>query len=243
MQQRGMSTAADGKTVLRRRAPGWIAALVTTVLVGGLAFGFMILAAVQLFDGNTRLGLVILAVSVWMLVLADYLRRDCRAKRGWMIEIEPGELFLDLPDGRSLMARQTRVRCRLDVSDVAAIETRLESFRAFGLGNLQRSYALRLKSGALIVLGEDRALATKLADETLARMVDILTRMTGLALHDRGMVDGKGGFLGVLFTSVPEWDAPSLTAQQQSDRWRRAGMTGGIVALAAALAWLIAAAR
>lgn len=226
-----MDLTADGKTVLRRSASGWIGGLITALLIGALTAGFAILAAVLMFSGEVTPGLGILALSLWMLSLLIYVWRDFRAKKSWSIEIEAGEILLDLPPGRSLMAHAPRVRCLLEVSDILAIETRLESYRSFGLGNMQRSYGLRLKTGTLIVLGEDRALATELADETVGQMIDVIVLRTGLPLRDLGMAEGKGGFLGVLFTSVPGWDTPSLPAGQQTALWHRAGMTFALASL------------
>ncbi len=223
-----MEQVADGKTVLRRSAVGWLGGAVTAVLIGVLTLGIVIMGGVLLFRGTSSLGFVMLALSLWMLSLLIYVWRDFRAKQSWSIEIEAGEMLLDLPPGRSLMADTRGEKCLLEVSDILAIETRLESFRSFGLNNLQRSYGLRLKTGKLIVLGEDRALATELNDETVGRMIDVISVRTGLPLRDRGMVEGKGGFLGVLFTSVPGWDTPSLPAGQQAALWRWAGITFGL---------------
>ena len=217
---------ADGKTVLRRSAAGWIGGLVATLLLGALGTGAAVLAVALLFGGIWTIGAVILFLSIWLLLLADYVWRDCQARRKWRVEIEPGELQLDLPAGRSLMETGRRVKCLLEVSDIAAVETRLEAFRSFGMANMQRNYGLRLRSGDLIVLGEDRALASGLMDEAMGGFVETIRLKTGLPLRDLGMVEGKGGFLGVLFTSVPRWDAPSLQAARQAALWRRAAITG-----------------
>jgi hypothetical protein len=230
-----MNLTVEDKSVLRRNASGWLGGLITTILIFALTLGFLIMAALLLISGNFGMGLFILVLSIWMLFLTNYVWRDCRAKRGWLIEIEPGEIFLDLPEGRSLMANSPRVKYVLEVSDVLAIETRLEAYRSFGLANMQRSYGIRLKSGKFIVLGEDRGLATRLADETVGQLVDQIALRTGLPLRDIGMIEGRGGFLGVLFTSVPAWDTASLPADRQRAFWQRAGLTGGaacIVALA-----------
>jgi len=234
-----MGPTADGKTVLRRSATGWLGGLITAVLFGLLTLGFVVGASVLILQGTLSLGLVMLALSLWTLSLLIYVWRDFRAKQSWSIEIEAGQLLLNLPPGRSLMADTPRETCLLEVSDVRAIETRLESFRSFGLGNMQRSYGLRLKSGKLIVLGEDRALATELADETVGWMIDVIALRTGLPLRDLGMVEGKGGFLGVFFTSVPGWEKPGMSAGQQAGSWNRAEMTFGLAGLVAMAALVV----
>ncbi len=234
-----MEPTTDGKTVLQRSAAGWLGGLLTAVLMGVLTFGFLVAAGVLLYQGTFSLGLVMLALSLWTLSLLIYVWRDFRAKKSWSIEIEAGELLLDLPPGRSLMADTPRETYLLEVTDVSAIETRLESFRSFGLGNMQRSYGLRLKSGKLIVLGEDRALSTELADETVGRMIEVIALRTGLPLRDLGMVEGKGGFLGVLFTSVPGWDTPGMSVRQQAGSWNRAELTFGLAGLVAIAALVV----
>jgi len=234
-----MEATADGKTVLRRSAGGWLGGLFAAVLIGVLTIGFVLGAGILIFEGMYSLGLVLLALSLWTLSLLIYVWRDFRAKQSWLIEIEAGELLLNLPAGRSLMGDTPRETCKLEVSDISAIETRLESYRAFGLANMQRSYGLRLKSGKLIVLGEDRALATELADQTVGRMIDVIALRTGLPLRDLGMVEGKGGFLGVLFTSVPGWDTPGMSVRQQAGSWNRAELTFGLAGLVAMAAMVV----
>lgn len=233
-----MQVTVDGKTVLHRPAAGWIFGLFVTVLTGAITAGFAVLTVAFLFRREWGGGAAFLVLALWMGVLANYVWRDCQARRSWRVEIEPGELMLDLPAGRSLMETGQRVKRFLEVSDIAAIETRLEAYRSFGMANMQRNYGLRLTSGALIVLGEDRALGSGLRDETMGRFVDTIRQKTGLPLRDLGMVEGRGGFLGVLFTSVPRWDVPSLPVARQAMLWRRAGLTGsavGIIVLAGLL--------
>jgi hypothetical protein len=188
-------------------------------------------AAALLGAGEYESGLILLVLAAWLLVLADYVWRDCLAKRGWSIEFEPGKLGLNLPAGRSILQRLPPEHRDIDVSDIAGIDTRLEAFRSFGLAAVHRSYGLRLRSGRLIILGEDRALATGLADESIGQMVNVIALKTGLPVRDLGMAEGKGGLLGVLFTSVPGWGDPGLPAARQAAFWRRAELTGMIACL------------
>ena len=220
---------AEARVTLHRPASGWIGGLLAAILIGALAAAFSILGVACLFACTWGVALLLLTLSGWMLLVANYVWRDCQAKRNWLVEIEPGELSLDLPAGRSLMEAGRRVKRLLKVSEVSAVETRLEAFRMFGMVNMQRNYGLRLKSGDLIVLGEDRALASGLLDATIGRFVDTIRLRTGLPLKDLGMVEGKGGVLGVLFTSVPVWNTPALPSVRQAVLWRNAALTGGMV--------------
>ena len=221
-----MAMTADGKTVLHRPAAGWIGGLAATLLIGATGIGFSVVAVALLFSGSWSIGAAIFILAAWMLILANYVWCDCQARRKWRIEIEPGELLLDLPTGRSLMEAGRRVKRFLEVSDIASIETRLEAYRSFGMANMQRNYGLRLRSGDIIVLGEDRALASALRDETMGGFVEAIRLKTGLPLRDLGMVEGEGGLFGLLFTSVPRWDMPSVPATRQAALWRRVATTG-----------------
>lgn len=228
-----MEPDAEGKTVLRRSAQAWMGGLVTAVLMGGLTLGFLIAATALMFRKEFGAALALIVLSLWLLSLLIYVWRDVCAKRSWSVEIEGGELRLDLPAGRSLMSASPRETCRIEVSRVLAIVTRLESFRSFGLSHLQRSYGLLLKSGTLIFLGEDRALSTELADQTMGRMIEVIRLRTGLPLRDQGMVEGRGGLFGLIFTSVSGWDAPRRPLGHQQSVLRHAGMTLGLASVLA----------
>jgi hypothetical protein len=237
-----MEFTSEGRTVLRRRAAGWLPAMVAACLISVLAITGGITAAALLIGGERDSGLVLAVLTVWTLVLAEYVWRDCTARRSWVIEFEPGKLSLNLPAGRALMQRLAREHGDIDISDLATIDTRLEAFRSFGLATIHRSYGLRLRTGQLIVLGEDRALATDLADETVGQIVDLIALKTGLPVRDLGMVEGKGGVLGVLFTSVSGWSEPGLPPARQARLWRRAGATVAIAGLVTLAALILSAA-
>ena len=226
-----MIATIEGDTVLHRPTAGWVGGYVGALVLASTGLVLAALVVALLVSGNWGPGLILLVLPVWMLSLTAHVWRDCEAKRLWRVRIAPGELALDLPSGRSLMAHEARVRLALDVKDVAAVETRLEAFRWFGMANMQRNYALRLTNGELIVLGEDRALATGMAEETMGQMVDTIVQKTGLPLVDLGMVEGQGGLLGVLFTSVPRWETAGMPAERMRALWHKAAMTGGLAAV------------
>ncbi|KCZ54505.1 hypothetical protein [Hyphomonas chukchiensis] len=223
-----MIATIEGDTVLHRPTAGWVGGYVAALVLASLGLFLAALVLALLISGNWGPGLILLVLPVWMLGLTGSVWRDCQAKRLWRVKIAPGELVLDLPAGRSLMAHEARVRLALDVKDVAAVETRLEAFRSFGMANMQRNYGLRLTNGDLIVLGEDRALATGMAEETMGQMVDTIVQKTGLPLVDLGMVEGRGGLLGLMFTSVPGWETGSVSLERVHAMWQKAAMTGGL---------------
>jgi hypothetical protein len=223
-----MIAPIEGDTVLHRPTAGWAGGYVAALVLASTGLFLAALVLALLFAGHLGPGLILMVLPVWMLGLTGSVWRDCQAKRLWRVRIAPGELVLDLPAGRSLMAHESRVRLALDVKDVAAVETRLEAFRSFGMANMQRNYGLRLTNGELIVLGEDRALATGMAELTMGQMVDTLIQKTGLPLVDLGMVEGQGGLLGLMFTSVPNWETGSVSVDRLRALWQKAAMTGGL---------------
>ncbi len=200
----------------------------------------LVLATIALMSGQFGVGAVVLAVAVITLILFRYVLRDALGKLGWRIGIAAASLELDLPSTRSLTHHLEAVHTRLRFDEIERIETRLEAYRTFGMANMNQSYALLLKTGSRIVLGEDRALGTQMGSAVLATVAARISEIARVEMRDLGMAEGKGGVLAVLFTSPPRWDAPPLDAATQRALWRRVGTTG-MVASAASLLVLVAA--
>lgn len=120
-----------------------------------------------------------------------------RAKLGWRMGIGTDILDLDLPGGRSLVHRLDPVHAGLSYDEIEAVETRLEAYPSFGMVNMHRAYALKLKSGDLIILGEDRALNTGMASAAVSNAVLEILRRRALEVRDLGMAKGRGGLLCV----------------------------------------------
>jgi hypothetical protein len=97
---------------------------------------------------------------------------------------------------------------------------------------MQRAYALHRKSGELIFLFEERALATALASSLFGDIAGELAKRADVALKDLGMAEGRGGLLCAWGTHAPDWAAPALPTERQRQLWARAGMTGAIAAVA-----------
>ncbi len=146
--------------------------------------------------------------------------------------------MFDLPATRSLIHRLPAQRLTIPYNDIAEIETRLEGYRSLGMMQMQRAYALRRRSGDLIFLFEDRALATALETSFFSDIATQVAARAGVPVRDLGMVQGGGGFLGVWGTRAPDWAAPALPLDRQSRLWRHAAATG--VVGAAIIAVIIA---
>lgn len=220
---------------MRPSLAGRLGSMFITIIMGALCAFLFVMTGLVLYRGEIGLGLILAAVAVFCMGLFFYVRRDMRGKRGWKIEIDEGVLALDLPRERSLIYRLEPVSTHLRFDEIAAVETRLEAYPSLGMANMHRVYALRLNTGDLIILGEDRALNTRLANLTLANTVERIVRDGKFEVRDLGMVEGKMGLLCVLFASAPPWDTPSLDDERQAVLWRKAGMTGNLAASAAFL--------
>jgi hypothetical protein len=148
---------------------------------------------------------------------------------------------LRLPANRSLIHRPSAFDGVIAYSDIAAIETRLEAYRSAGLAAMQRAYALRQRDGTLIILGEDRALGTGLAQYGADQIAAKLAARAGIAFTDLGMVEGRGGVLMVGGAAPDVWSAASLGQSQQKRLWRRVALTGAVPMTIFLLALLMAA--
>jgi len=188
--------------------------------------------------------LVALACACLMAALTDYVGRDLRGKWGLRVALQPNALVLDLPSGRSLIHRPPAQHLTIPYGEIEAIETRLEGYGTLGMELLQRAYVLRRKSGELIFLFEDRALATGFESHMFSKLAADIAARAHVPIHDLGMVEGRGGALAVWGTHAPDWAAPPLPLALQLRIWRRAALTGqlafGIVIFALLLRGAIA---
>ncbi len=192
----------------------------TTVAMGG----FAVLIVFQ----SWGLGLFFVALACFIGALAGYVGRDLVGKWNLWLRLEAESVTLNLPAGRSLIHRPQKVHLVVPYADIAAIETRLEAYRTLGMAMMQRAYVLRRKNDDLIFLFEDRALNTGLASSMFSKIAADLAARAGGALLDRGMVEGKGGVLGVWGTHAPDWGASPLPLALQMRLWRHSAITGSL---------------
>jgi hypothetical protein len=212
------------------------------------AFGFAVCAALAavllaacafcVLRYQFGLAAALAAAAAFQVALARYVGRDLRGKWGLRAELTADRVLLQLPAGRSLIHRLPAASLSIPYADIAAIETRLEGYRSLGMAMLQRAYALRRRSGELIFLGEDRAVGSALAAPHCAGIVAAIAERIHVAPFDLGMVEGRGGALGVWGARTVDWDAPSLDEARQRRLWRAASITG-YVAVVGALVVLV----
>ncbi|MFQ5675887.1 MAG: hypothetical protein ACE5G1_08335 [bacterium] len=229
-----MSMKTDATNILRPNATG-LGALLATLLIGALCVAFMVFGLVLWANGNAGIGLFMEGMAAFMGLMARYVWRDLRGKQAWLVTLGPEVLALHLPAGRSITRKLSAIHENVEIDEIAAIESRLEAYRSLGMVNMQRAYALKLKTGKVIILGEDRALGTSLKKEILAKTVRRIAAHAGLEIHDLGMAEGSAGILSIINNKPPPWDAPALDATRQAELWRQAKLTGWLALAAVAL--------
>ena len=229
--------STPGSRVWRRSSGPAIASGVAAVFIGclglgGVGFGLTLVSG--LFGpGGWPIGLFMLAMAAFMLGLAAYCWRDMKGKRGATIALDETNLTLRLPGGRSLIENPPPCRATMPLADVAAVEMRLQVYRTLGMAMMQRAYRLRRRSGPPIFLFEERALGTRIAETSMLGVAEEIATRAGVPLDDLGMAEGRAGVLGMWFARPPAWSAAALPADRQARLWRRVGLTGGLVGLAA----------
>jgi hypothetical protein len=219
---RGVTRSPADVLELRLPPARWIGSYFVAVLNLMLGLGIAGAAVLAAQRMGWPIGAFLGLISGISLALAAYCWRDARAKHGLSIRAGADGLELCLPAARSLVRALRTERRSVAWSEIAAIETRLEAYRSLGMANMQRAYVLRLSAGELIFLGEDRALGTNIATDILANLVARLRERSPIELIDRGMAEGRGGLLAVLFTAPPPWAAEDLDAERQARLWRMA---------------------
>ena len=209
------------RTPLRVRAFSFVGisilVLTTAFMIGAAYFGFRM---------QWQLGLFMTAVAGFIGALTGYVWWDLRGKVGLRVVLGADAVTLDLPAGRSLIHRPTAQHLIVPYADIAAIEARYEAYGSLGMEMMQRAYVLRRKSGELIFLFEERALATGMASTIFADIANDLAARAGVTIRELGTVEGRGGFLGVWGTHAPDWAAPAVPLARQVRLWRHAASTG-----------------
>ncbi|HMG79535.1 MAG TPA: hypothetical protein VK591_12690 [Xanthobacteraceae bacterium] len=224
----GASTATAARRDFRIPLGLRLLSLFGVVVLAGMT-GLLAVFAILLVRADWRVSFVVAAEACLMGALTDYVWRDFAGKWRLRVVLGTDAVTLDLPAGRSLIHRPPAQHLTVPFADIAAVESRLEGFRSFGMESMQRAYVLRRKDNELIFLFEDRALGTALESSLFTGIAAALAARAGGTVHDIGMVAGKGGVLGVWGTHAPDWPAAPLSAAERLAHWRRAAMTGSSV--------------
>jgi hypothetical protein len=190
--------------------------------------GIMIVLAVLAFTMHWALGLFVMTCAGLIGALTGYVWRDLGGKWGLCVVLDTNAVKLDLPAGRSLIHRPPAQHLTISYTDIETVDARFEAYGSLGMEMMQRAYVLHRKSGELIFLFEERALATAMKSSMFADIVADLVARAGVPLRELGTVEGKGGLLGVWGTHAPDWAAPALPRERAIRRWRHAASTGSL---------------
>ena len=224
----GAAAATPGRRDFRIPLGPRLFSLFGVVMLGGVT-GFFAVFAILLVRMNVGLSLFFAAAACLMGVLTEYLWRDFAGKWRLHVVLDADAVTLDLPAGRSLIHRPLAQHLTIPYVDIAAVESRLEGFRSFGMESMQRAYVLRRMDNELIFLFEDRAVGTAMASSLFGGIATELAGRAGGTVHDLGMVAGKGGVLGVWGAHAPDWAAPPLSTAERLAHARRSATTGSLV--------------
>lgn len=199
---------------------------VLALVVVALATLAMLVGAIFVMRQDFAAGCFSAAIAAACAYLLAYLWRDTRAK--WLFRVEFGarDMALRLPANRSLTHRPPAFEGVIAYTDILAIHTRLEAYRSIGMAAMHRAFAIKLRDDTLLLLGEDRAQGTGLAESCVGRLMKTLVARTGIVMTDLGMVEGKGGALMVVGAIPEPWGASSLGQGAQVLLWRRVALTG-----------------
>ncbi len=219
--------AARAGRVFRPPLAQRLLALVGVIFLA-VVTGIIIVFAVFAFTMQWALGLFMMACAGFIGALTGYVWRDLRGKWGLRIVLGTDAVTLDLPAGRSLIHRPPAQHLTIAYADIEAIDARFEAYGTLGMEMMQRAYVLQRKSGELILLFEERALATKMQSSMFADIVTDLAARAAVPLRELGTVEGKGGLLGVWGTHAPDWAAPALPRERAMRLWRHAASTGSL---------------
>ena len=223
------------------RSPAWPAILsgvgVAILGVMTLTMGALTLWVAAMPTGHA-LALAVALPALVIAALTFYVWRDFRGKLRGAIVLDEAGVRLDLPGGRSLVHNPPPCHETVAYGDIAAVETRLETYPAQAMAMTQRAWRLTRRQGPAIFLFEERALGTFLEAKTLRPLAEEIARSAGAPLTDLGMVRGGGGVLGAWFVRVPDWSAPPVSAAQQRALLRRSRLTS-MLALAGAVVVVI----
>lgn len=198
----------------QRFGAGFLFALLCVMLAVMAGFSASLLAAGDLF-----LALFLLAMTAFFALMCRMLYRDFTMKTRWRVTLEPEGAVFNLPVWRLLFGPAAGLRGPLSYGAMQAVEWREEAIETMGLTTINRVYAIRLKSGGVILLGEDRPIPKTVNYTTLAGdAAGALARTAGVSLRKRPMAKADGGFLTLWGTARPAWpDEPEEAGLSEAD--------------------------
>ena len=216
----------------------------TTALLWAILIGMAGASAVLMMTGEVVAALVLLVAVAVFLQLASIVARDCQMKWLWRVALGAEEAWLRLPTGRLLFGRAPAFNRSLQYDEIRQLEWREEAITGLGVLTVNKVFAVRLKNGQLILLGEDRPVPqTGLWSTIAGEAAQGLSRMARVSMKRLPMAHGEGGFLTLWGASRPEWpgteDSGIMSETEKHALYFRLLMTNLIPAAAFALVLLV----
>jgi uncharacterized membrane protein len=196
----------------------------TIVTLGMAGFAILLLVSGAAWPVFAIVGLC----ALFMFGLGRYVGGDAWGKWRWRIDIDGETVKLRLPSGRSISHKLRPVRRTLARADIEAIEHRIEFYTTVRLANMQRCFALRLRGGERIILGEDRALNSGFGSHFFEDSTQALAENLGIMFEEQPTVCDSGGILAVWFVRAPPWGAPGIDEAEIARLTALAGFTGSL---------------
>lgn len=150
------SAATSGK-VWKASVGPMLASGFGVAMIGAVTALMLVMGVVMAPSDGWGLAAFFVAMASICGLLTLHVGRDMLGKRPWRIAVAEGELRLDLPANRSLIRQTPACRAAVPLADVAAIETRVESYPGPLGSTLQRAFRLKRTDGSAIFLFEERA--------------------------------------------------------------------------------------
>jgi len=177
---------------LRLSAVRCFVGYLVAITCGLLFIGMGAVAMVLVFQGQVILGLILLLIPLFCARLGKACWRDARSIHGWRMKLTRDDLTVWLPAHRSYTHKLAPCHQTYPISEIAGIETRLETLSSFGRTYIQRSFVLRLAGGGFVLVGEDRLLGGKhwLGIVTIGEVVATLCEKLQIPLKNHEMAEG-----------------------------------------------------
>jgi hypothetical protein len=228
-----------GARIWKRPAGGAIFSGIVALLCFGGALGMSIVALFALGpEEQLPVGIIVGLCALVMVALGFYVWRDMQGKRGGRIILTDRGIELDLKRNRSLAHRSPPFKGEIIWRDIVSLDHRLEAYGAQGLAMMQRSYWLVPRSGAPILLFEDRGIDSPQETEPMTPVFEEIAKRGRIGMVELGMARGRGGIMGAWFAKAPAHDAQIMSPQDQAKLWNRVWLTGSIASLAIFVVWL-----
>lgn len=195
------------------------AAVVILWLLMVIMAGF---SASLLHEEAYAFALVLGTLTAFFIPVCRMVTRDFMMKNDWRVSLGPVNAWFRLPLRRLLYGPAPRMSGPLAYSAIRAIEWREEAYRTMGFATINRVYAIRLKTGGVILLGEDRPIPKTYDYTALAGdAARALAKKAGVGVRQTPMAEGNGGFLTLWGTQRPAWpDAEDATQLSEADERR-----------------------